>query len=241
MNVKSLKKQLVAAIAMVVVAAVALSSATYAWFAANDTVTANGMSVTATSDVTFLMIKQGEVEIDAIRGAKLTTDAAANTTAALLPTAHEAIANQTAAKSAANWYYKYSTDPAVYGGSGKESDKKTIAEGDIGKYILVNEFSLGLAEGSNEIQNIKVGDVTLTTAGDSAVKVLVVSDTAAEEFGTTGTGSTTLQASLSGDNVMHVWVYIYWDGADEDVYTNGIADLKNTAVTVTFTGTPVVA
>ena len=40
MTVKSLKKQLAAAIAMVVVAAVALSSSTYAWFVSNNTVTA---------------------------------------------------------------------------------------------------------------------------------------------------------------------------------------------------------
>lgn len=55
MNVKSLKKQLVAAIAMVVVAAVALSSSTYAWFASNTKVTANGMSVKATSSQSLVI------------------------------------------------------------------------------------------------------------------------------------------------------------------------------------------
>lgn len=49
MNVKSLKKQLVAAIAMVVVAAVALSSSTFAWFASNTKVDATGATVTATT------------------------------------------------------------------------------------------------------------------------------------------------------------------------------------------------
>lgn len=53
MTVKALKKQLMAAIAMVVVALVALSSSTYAWFAANNTVTATGMTVTATADNTL--------------------------------------------------------------------------------------------------------------------------------------------------------------------------------------------
>lgn len=47
MNTKSLKSQLMAAIAMVVVAAVALSSSTYAWFASNTKVTATGMKVNA--------------------------------------------------------------------------------------------------------------------------------------------------------------------------------------------------
>lgn len=43
---KALRRQLVAAIAMVLVAAIALGSSTYAWFAINNKVTATGMSVT---------------------------------------------------------------------------------------------------------------------------------------------------------------------------------------------------
>ena len=49
-SVKSLKKQLAAAIAMVTVAAVALGSSTYAWFVASNTVTAEGMKVQAQSE-----------------------------------------------------------------------------------------------------------------------------------------------------------------------------------------------
>ena len=43
---KALRRQLMAAIAMVLVAAIALGSSTYAWFAINNKVTATGMSVT---------------------------------------------------------------------------------------------------------------------------------------------------------------------------------------------------
>ena len=50
MKSKALKRQLLAAVAMVLVAAVALGSSTYAWFANNNTVTAKGMSVNATVD-----------------------------------------------------------------------------------------------------------------------------------------------------------------------------------------------
>ena len=58
MNVKALKKQLMAAIAMVCVAAVALSSATYAWFVNNAQVTATKVNVTATTAYS-LQIKKG--------------------------------------------------------------------------------------------------------------------------------------------------------------------------------------
>lgn len=55
MNSKAIRKQLLAAVAMVLVAAVALGSSTYAWFANNNTVTAKGMTVNATADASLLI------------------------------------------------------------------------------------------------------------------------------------------------------------------------------------------
>jgi hypothetical protein len=59
MNVKALQKQLMAAIAMVLVAAIALCSATYAWFINNTRVTAGTVDLTATAAYT-LQISKGE-------------------------------------------------------------------------------------------------------------------------------------------------------------------------------------
>lgn len=50
MNSKAIKRQLLAAIAMVLVAAIALGSSTYAWFASNNKVKAEGMKITATTE-----------------------------------------------------------------------------------------------------------------------------------------------------------------------------------------------
>lgn len=50
MNSKAIKRQLLAAIAMVLVAAIALGSSTYAWFVASNSVTAEGMTVQAQSE-----------------------------------------------------------------------------------------------------------------------------------------------------------------------------------------------
>ena len=50
MNSKAIKRQLLAAIAMVLVAALALGSSTYAWFVASGTVKAEGMKVQAQSE-----------------------------------------------------------------------------------------------------------------------------------------------------------------------------------------------
>ena len=51
MNSKAIKRQLLAAIAMVLVAAVALGSSTYAWFVTNNTVKATTSQISAQSVV----------------------------------------------------------------------------------------------------------------------------------------------------------------------------------------------
>lgn len=58
MNSKAIRKQLLAAVAMVLVAAVALGSSTYAWFVSNNTVTATMSKVSAASTTTNLLIKE---------------------------------------------------------------------------------------------------------------------------------------------------------------------------------------
>jgi len=65
METRSLKKQLMAAIAMVVVAAIALTSATYAWFANNNRVTADGLTINAKSEGVLLVISKDEAGLDA--------------------------------------------------------------------------------------------------------------------------------------------------------------------------------
>ena len=61
-SVKTLKKQLGAAIAMVLVAAVALGSSTYAWFVTNTKVTAGKAEMTATAANTLLISAAGQNE-----------------------------------------------------------------------------------------------------------------------------------------------------------------------------------
>ena len=87
-NVKALKKQLAAAIAMVCVAAVALGSSTYAWFVSNTRVQANMSSVSATSATPNLLIVNGATSTGTTWTAKkeggLTTSSIASTTATAL-------------------------------------------------------------------------------------------------------------------------------------------------------------
>ena len=59
-SVKSLQKQLIAAVAMVLVAMIALGSSTYAWFAQNTKVTAESMTLSAQTAVNLSISKTSE-------------------------------------------------------------------------------------------------------------------------------------------------------------------------------------
>ena len=59
MDTKALKKQMGAAIAMVLVAAVALGSATFAWFVTNNKVDATTSTISAQSNAAFMTIANG--------------------------------------------------------------------------------------------------------------------------------------------------------------------------------------
>ena len=54
-SVKALKKQLAAAIAMVLVAAIALGSSTYAWFVSNTKVDATTTNISAQSNSAYML------------------------------------------------------------------------------------------------------------------------------------------------------------------------------------------
>lgn len=71
METKALKKQLGAAIAMVLVAAIALGAATFAWFVNNNAVTATGANVSTSSAVPNLYITSTGKTTDGMKAADI--------------------------------------------------------------------------------------------------------------------------------------------------------------------------
>lgn len=69
METKALKKQLGAAIAMVLVAAIALGAATFAWFVNNNAVTATGVNLSTSSSVPNLYITSAGMTTDTMKAA----------------------------------------------------------------------------------------------------------------------------------------------------------------------------
>ncbi len=129
MNSKAIKKQLLAAVAMVLVAAVALGSSTYAWFVASGTVTAEGMKVQAKAEGGL-----------AIRWAGETSELWATSASAKMETAQKLLPASTA--DLAKWTYakaldisKSAADTETY-----KDVTNSIYNGDSGEFIKENDY-----------------------------------------------------------------------------------------------------
>ena len=79
MSVKTLRKQLLAAIAMVLVAAIALGSSTYAWFVTNNKVDATTTNISAQSNAAFMTIHTGATGASGVDTTTVSTALGANT------------------------------------------------------------------------------------------------------------------------------------------------------------------
>lgn len=141
MNSKAIKRQLLAAIAMVLVAAIALGSSTYAWFANNNKVSATGMSVKATAE--------GGIEIKAVSSTRTgditdswSTLANANMQngLTLYPTSH----NPSSANNGVltnDWFHASAMKAAAYGAKDDTYAKLQTVDGEC-------TFTNGVAQGN---------------------------------------------------------------------------------------------
>ena len=139
MNSKAIKRQLLAAIAMVLVSAIALSSSTYAWFANNNRVSAKGMSVQATAE--------GGIEIKAISGTQTITasndwatvaDAGMTVGTVLYPTSNNPTADNNVLTS--NWYHASAESASA---SAAKDDTYAMLQSVDGKCTFVNGVASG--------------------------------------------------------------------------------------------------
>ena len=258
-TVKALKKQLVAAIAMVLVAAVALGSSTYAWFVSNNKVTATTATISAQSNAPFLKIANKDEEL---KETAATQVAGTNDKVNLYPS-----------------QWNHVVDPDTYqfeSAYASKSSEATILAGsrfavggvDAAKrpdYALKQSFDIGTTdEKAGSFKDLKVASVTVNAGENSdnlkdAICVLVkcgdkwgvyketAEGTALTEYGDkttimnnlTGTGNTAIAATIEANDKVTVDVYVFYDGSAEKVYTDNLASLKNCGVTVAFTATPV--
>lgn len=202
MTVKALRRQLMAAIAMVVVSVVALSSSTYAWFAANNKVTAEGMKVQATAEG-GIEIRYNVLSTENDDGTAYKTTDSANMSAAhkLYPTSTLASASDSTVSS--NWYHAnaaaanafnanqgtYSvlalnagnSSSYIFGSTTEKQVADQFYDNDGRQYYLVNEFNIRSVSSTKPASRLKVESVSATLPAsansgelDKSLRVAVV-------------------------------------------------------------------
>ena len=244
-----MKKTILPALAMLIVAAVMLSTASYAWFAMSTEVAVNNMHVSVKSDAANLVIAE---TAEAITG-----NSAYNTlkfdfddidAEEYLPTAFDATESDgsTAITSASfkkdvTWYTRTSDDPnqAV---TDTSSAKEYIPYANIGDYALVKSFFVGVTAGSNDMYQLKA---KATISNAASVNVLVVCTdltTGFQNFTETVDNYNTaveLADVITAATPIQVDIYVYYNGNHDDINSVNLSagSIKEAVVSVQFTAT----
>ena len=247
MDTKALKKQMGAAIAMVLVAAVALGSATFAWFVTNNTVTANTNTISAQSNAAFMTIKYNGTAV----GVDSTEDTATdNVGKALYPATFGENPTDAAPKGKFAYGYgqKVTSDGYMVNSEGLKLVNGTgsLADAVTGDYAVKEVFNIssrGQDLKSLRVHGVTAGETTSESKLNSALRVLVyVDDTHWEVYDVNGTfkyGSGAA-AGVLAENVTHdedtkVELYLFYEGSDDQIYTNNLTQLTSTKnITVQF-------
>ena len=258
MDTKALKKQMGAAIAMVLVAAVALGSATFAWFVTNNKVDATTSTISAQSNAAFMYIREKTTDGQDSTTATSTVLSAVDDKA-LYP-AHWALATESGTDknyaTAGSFYTAFGTDANNGAMKGKSISVGTPDEAVDGQYAVKNTFRIG-SKGST-LKDLVVESASLGTAGntqfDKSLRVLVKYGDNWVLCGYKDQGNPFTILGASSDNNLIaskvdgsdeakevvVDMYIFYDGDEaEAIKTNNLSNLKNAAkaITVNFSAT----
>ncbi len=251
MDTKALKKQMGAAIAMVLVAAVALGSATFAWFVSNNSVNATSSKILAQSNAAFMYIRDKDNESKDLRA-----DDSSVADTPLYP-AHWANGTDTAPYDTLGKFYTAFGTSATDGSKVNKSVKLVPAQGidaagtpaaaAAGEYAVKNTFYVG-SKGA-ELENLVVDSASITGTAtdngefDSALRVLVVSGenwVLCNKDGIVSSSDATHKlADKVDENETTVEMYVFYDGDDAKVFTNNLVNLKTASkrINVVFSAT----
>ena len=262
MDTKALKKQMGAAIAMVLVAAVALGSATFAWFVTNNKVDATTTNIAAQSNAAFMTITNGATGANAVDTTSVETEV---TTKPLYPATY---GEETGAVKG-TWMTGFGTtleNGALDGILKNCADPKNIqaagttAAALAGDYALQQDYNIS-SKGQNltslQVEKVAVAkDSTSNSELAKALRVLVTNadgtawvvygqKTDSDEYECKLSSDTSNDAKVSLGDVTAkqdtaVHVYLYYEGKDAKVTTKNLQDNKLTATakaTVFFTAT----
>ena len=250
-------RKVIPALVMLLVSAIMLSTASYAWFASNSTVAADNMHVKVKSNTQFLEISKTSdgtftpsVDYDAVdlagEGTKLVTQVTGKVGAAI----------------DINWYIGSSSSESEKGTTDTSSaiatwsdDAKPLST----DYALINEMYVRASEKSDlGFTNLVFDNVTVAAADGSinntlvnALRVLVVA-TSTDNNTIIGTGlwaysgtetylstsdATSILPEIALGKTYKLTVYVYFDGEDASAITDNTVGLEELIVSVSFKAT----
>ena len=244
-----------AAIAMVLVAAVALGSATFAWFVSNNSVKATTSNIAAQSNSAYLVID------------KTTTSTSSTSAVTSVVEKKELYPAKTEKGQDGKAVWKSAYASSADASTMKPGSEFTIGDGTAAKaveakYAVENTFYVGTGTYDGEFTNLHITGVKVTTPtttenknlGD-ALRVLVVYKNKWEVWSGNGIKlSSSVDSPTVGGDLLdtdeviksghdaEVKVYLYYDGDDTNVFSDNLANIKTTAgdngVTITFEAMP---
>lgn len=244
METKALKKQMGAAIAMVLVAAIALAASTFAWFVSNNKVEATTTNISAQSNSAYLVIDTKTTS---------TTSTSAATASGADKPLYPAMIEKTNGK--ALWesaYAEKATEFTMKNGSKFTIDDGTAEKAVAAGYGVKNTFYIGTGTYDGEFTNLHITGVSVDTATSddnknlgNAMRVLVVCgndwqvwSAAGEKLSSSGDTGTAFSTGVKKGQDATIDVYVYYDGEDANVYSDNLTNLTSNGVTITFEATP---
>lgn len=249
-----MKKTILPALAMLIVAAVMLSTASYAWFAMSDEVSATSMNVSVTSDAANLIISTNKNQVtNATTYNALTVGIATDPATKLLPvtfddedlTATSLAGPSDNGEEETIWYYM--TSNAASTSTGDPNTLTHVKGKDFSKYVLVNTVYVGVSQGSNEMTNLQAkvtidGTTNIEADAENYINVLIVatdSTTGFQRFTKTTANynnAVSLADSITADSPVQIDIYIFYNGEHGGITSQNLAGdaIKNATISVFF-------
>lgn len=235
-------RKLIPAFVMLIVSAIMLSTASYAWLASNTSVSAGPMTVKANTDVVYMQISNNNSDWG------ITAEATKKTSGEL-----ELVNAQVSNTNQVTWRTSIANSTGVATSNGSYTDVTTAATstGADNKYTLINTFYVKMY-GEYSLENLRISNVSLgvgeeitENAFDEALRVLVVaSDTTGNDVygvqiwdldaGDLLTGSSASLSNTVTSTAIKLTVYIYYDGEDERAFTDNLNTAAEKSLTVSF-------
>lgn len=265
MTVRSLRTQFFLGFIVLIITAIGLTSATYAWFSLNDKVTADGLQISAnTEGLNFEITSTVDASKHPVFTAGQISDSKTFGPISLLPT-HPVIQSDNSLK----WQHAFSLayDDAA---TAAARDDLTLSQNEVkdssnvyqyeilydanGNYVLHVTYYLRLnpdtsADGTS-LNNIVAQNVVLTGADASnayakCTRLVVAGPQGAYEIGpagSTGEGSATTSGTLittiEKGNEYQIDVYAFFEGMDENCKSSSFTP-TSLGIAVDFTEGPV--